>query len=388
MVKLVLLSLLFIILAGEPNEVGGGKVKSKKGKAKASGSACRGLVQAELGSYDRLLQRAAELSQTRELDAAQACLDTALDLSTNAHAKAHVIFNLAVIARQRGDVEGAKKILLQAPKEGMRGWAQANMFLGILQMESGESREALASLSRAKSLSPEDPAIYRDMAQGYYNLGEAPMAVHVWKEGVVNMPSNSEGFFNLGLLQRELGGADAEQCYKTAVRLQPDSARYRYSYGNLLYDRERLADAASVYEGALRLLPIHEDALNNLGNALRQLGRLDGAKHAFERGLHANPLNTNLLLNAGQVYQVWHVCAYVRACACVHDVGLKKQQIRAHKTCKRTNIHPTHMRPSAHTYANARVHSLSLSLAPSLALFLSLSLSISLLLSLSLSLSL
>ena len=56
------------------------------------------------------------------------------------------------------------------------------MFLGILQLESGESRKALTSLARAKKLSPQDPAIYRDMAQAYYNLGEARTAVHVWEE--------------------------------------------------------------------------------------------------------------------------------------------------------------------------------------------------------------
>jgi tetratricopeptide (TPR) repeat protein len=160
------------------------------------------------------------------------------------------------------------------------------------------------------------------MAQGYYNLGEPHMAVNVWAEGVVNMPTSSEGFFNLGLLQRELGGASAERCYKTAVRLLPTSARYRYSYGNLLYDRQRLVGAASVYAAALRLDPMHLDALNNLGNALRQLGQLDRAKATFEHGLRANPLNTNLLLNAGQVYQ---------------DLGLVNQTSRVAEEAFRLN---------------------------------------------------
>ena len=115
-------------------------------------------------------------------------------------------------------------MLLKAPKKGIKKWAQAHLFLGTLQNESGESRKALASLTRAMKLSPQDPAVYREMAQCYYNLGEAPSAVHVWGEGVVNMPTSSEGFFNLGLLMRELGGKHAERCYKTALRLQPDSA--------------------------------------------------------------------------------------------------------------------------------------------------------------------
>jgi len=304
MARLLLAALALLLVATSGGKAPRGKVKRAGVSAPGEpGAACPGLSAAEMGSYDRLLHRAAELSQARALDGAQLCLETALSLAGSDQTKAHVLFNLAVIARQRGDVAGAKKILVDAPKEGMRGWAQAHTFLGILQLESGESRKALKSLARAKRLSPREPAIYRDMAQGYYNLGEAHEAVHVWEEGVVNMPSNSEGFFNLGLLQRELGGANAERCYLTAVRLQPLNARYRYSYGNLLYDRERLVDAANAYAGALSLEPAHEDALNNLGNALRQLGRLDGAKRVFERGLLHNPTNTNFLLNAGQVYQ-------------------------------------------------------------------------------------
>ena len=87
--------------------------------------------------------------------------------------------------------------------------------------------------------------------------------MHVWEDGVINMPASHEGFFNVGLLQRELGGAAAERCYKTAIRLLPNNARYRYSYGNLLYARERLPAAERAYAAALRLIPTHEDALNN-----------------------------------------------------------------------------------------------------------------------------
>jgi tetratricopeptide (TPR) repeat protein len=208
--------LLLALLLKWPDNVGG---KASRGKSSgpaipggedASADQCQGLSRGEQANFDRLLQRAAQLSQTRALDSAQACLESALRLASTAPKKAHVLFNLAVIARQRGDVDGAKEILLQAPAEGVRDWAQAHMilksavcvsaygqsrramtcenvlqahmFLGILQLESGESRKALKSLARAKKLSPQDPAIYRDMAQAYYNLGEAPTAVHVWEE--------------------------------------------------------------------------------------------------------------------------------------------------------------------------------------------------------------
>ena len=295
------LGLLLALLAVQVGSCGKAKVK---GKGRPAGiGACDGLQRSELSSFDRLLERAAELSQARALDAAQGCLQVALGLAVTAQAQAHVRFNLAVIARQGGDIVGARKTLMQAPKEPLRNWAQAQLFLGILHSEGGDARTALKSLARAKKLSPQDPSVYREMAQCYYNLGEPASAVHVWEDGVINMPASHEGFFNVGLLQRELGGAAAERCYKTAIRLLPNNARYRYSYGNLLYDRERLPAAERAYAAALRLIPTHEDALNNLGNALRQSGRLAGARHTFERGLEHNPHNTNFLLNAGQVYQ-------------------------------------------------------------------------------------
>ena len=182
--------LVLALLMACPGAVGGkakararGSGAGSAGAGSSGGSAapCPGLSRGELDDFDQLLQRAAQLSRTHALDEAQTCLESALRLARTAQNNAHVLFNLAVIARQRGDVEGAKKVLLQAPTEGVRGWAQAHMFLGILQLESGESRKALKSLARAKKLSPQDPALYRDMAQAYYNLGEAPKAVHVWE---------------------------------------------------------------------------------------------------------------------------------------------------------------------------------------------------------------
>ena len=74
------------------------------------------------------------------------------------------------------------------------------------------------------------------------------------------MPTSSEGFFNLGLLQREMGGASAERCYKTAVRLLPGSARFRYSFGNLLYDHNRCGSTVREhilqYQSFVRRQPV------------------------------------------------------------------------------------------------------------------------------------
>jgi len=171
--KTSMLVILLLALLACPDQVGGNKKASKskiKGKGmdqsaarsvRGKGEKCDGLAGSELSNFDRLLQRAAELSQSRALDHAQACLESALELASNVGAEAHVMFNLAVVARQRGDIEGAKKILLQAPKEGVKNWAPAHTFLGTLLLESGEPRQALESLSRAKKLLPQEPVIYR-----------------------------------------------------------------------------------------------------------------------------------------------------------------------------------------------------------------------------------
>jgi len=127
--------LLLALLLQWPDDVGGKNSRGKRsgpaiqGGGYARADPCPGLARGEQANFDRLLQRAAQLSQTRALDSAHACLESAVRLASTAPKKAHVLYNLAVIARQRGDVDSAKEILLQAPAEGVRDWAQAHMIL-------------------------------------------------------------------------------------------------------------------------------------------------------------------------------------------------------------------------------------------------------------------
>lgn len=278
-----------------------------KGKAKQKGgspTSCPGLPKKDSQTYELLIQRAAALSQSGELDGAQACIEGAVSLASKDNMKAHALFNLAVILRQKGQTHDALRTLQKAPSSGIENWPAATQFLGLLLMETDDPGGALKYLMRTKQLNPAQPQVYRDMAQAYYNLGQPEPAVDIWRDGVTNLPGHAEGWLNLALLLREIGGkhlAESERSYKTAIRLDPLSARTRYSYANLLYDAARLRAAASMYEQALRLEPTHEDAMNNLGNALRQSGQLVQARAVFERGMQQNPRNTNFLLNGGQV---------------------------------------------------------------------------------------
>ncbi len=81
---------------------------------------------------------------------------------------------------------------------------------------------------------------------------------------------------------------EAVQCFREALRINPNHFEARYNLGNALKDLREPAQAELCYRQVLRINPTHADTHNNLGNVLRQSGRLDEAIECFRKALNIN----------------------------------------------------------------------------------------------------
>jgi Flp pilus assembly protein TadD len=129
------------------------------------------------------------------------------------------------------------------------------------------------------------------LAQRLGAAGNQPAAEQHLLAAVQLEPGLVEAWIHLGILLRRQGrAADAEACYCTALRLEPENFAALSNLGNLMYDQGlgRLDDALDLYERAVLLRPDSAEAHNNLARAALQAG-LAGAEHHFREAVRLKP---------------------------------------------------------------------------------------------------
>jgi tetratricopeptide (TPR) repeat protein len=113
------------------------------------------------------------------------------------------------------------------------------------------------------------------------------LIVHAVNVGAI---SRTTYLIDLGQVrERQRRFAEAESCYREAVRLAPDSAEAANSLGVSLARRGNPQASLPWFERAVVLDPRSFEGYNNLGVALLKQGRLDEAARRFEMALRLNP---------------------------------------------------------------------------------------------------
>jgi len=102
-------------------------------------------------------------------------------------------------------------------------------------------------------------------------------------------------------LLREGRVAEAESCFRDALRAQPDAPELHATLGAILAAQGRAAEALPSFHTALKLRPASADAHGNLGNALRELGRRDEAARHLREAMRLRPAYPEAHNNLGAV---------------------------------------------------------------------------------------
>lgn len=103
----------------------------------------------------------------------------------------------------------------------------------------------------------------------------------------------------LGRYRFARGDPGAEDSFRTAIALNPNSVKALDIYSDYLRDVHRHADALDVIARALELDPLSVTLYHDLGRSLTFLGRFDEAQDAFDRIAQINPGNPYAAHGAG-----------------------------------------------------------------------------------------
>jgi tetratricopeptide (TPR) repeat protein len=129
------------------------------------------------------------------------------------------------------------------------------------------------------------------LAERFGAAGNQPGAEQHLLSAVQLEPGLVEAWVQMGILLRQQGRmADAEACYCTALRLEPENFDTLTNFGNLLFDLGlgRLDDALDLYEKTVILRPDSAEAHHNLARAALLAG-LKGADHHFREAVRLQP---------------------------------------------------------------------------------------------------
>ena len=162
-----------------------------------------------------------------------------------------------------GNYSHAETLLLQAI-EVDKADPELYYELGNLRLESANPSGALDGFLSALKLAPGHPQILLQLGNTQMALGQHQDGVEYFRQSF-DAEASPAAAYNLGNALRELGKPqEAEQWYRTALRLAPRDADTHNNLGNVLREQGRLDEAIASYQAALQLNPGLHHALAHL----------------------------------------------------------------------------------------------------------------------------
>jgi tetratricopeptide (TPR) repeat protein len=249
-------------------------------------------------------------------------------------------FKLAESQLAAGDLDGSGKVY-EAILKSDPDSAEALYGMGRIQAARGDSASAAEFLRRACEQFPAYGAAQYALAMAYQRLGkpdEAEPHFRAYKANVTGTPplrdelmgavqeldlgaqthlrrsleleqqgrlaeaideqelalqadpKNVQANINLISLYARVGQPEkAEQCFQTAVRLNPDRADAYYDHGVLLYTQGKYQEAEQAYRQALKINPYYAESHNNLGVLLEKQGQTEAAMEEYRAAIKNQP---------------------------------------------------------------------------------------------------
>jgi Flp pilus assembly protein TadD len=128
------------------------------------------------------------------------------------------------------------------------------------------------------------------LTQRNFDVAKADLEAAVGLE-----PSNSAGWYEMGVLYGEMGDfRNAEEAFRHTLQLQPDSAKAHYMLGLSLIANPQSKldwpDAMVEFRAALKIQPDYPEAATYLGAGLTATGQTDLAISELEQAVQLGPL--------------------------------------------------------------------------------------------------
>ncbi len=175
-------------------------------------------------------------------------------------------FNLAFIARERGDLQTAAANYTRATElrpTFQRAWAS----LGDVEARLGQPAKAVHAFGQALTLNPNDAPTTTSLAVSLADGGNRPVAEQTFHRAITLDPTSSATWTDLAVLLSGEGRIDeAIQAWQKAIDLNPTDATAYFDLAVLFQERGQDDLALPFYRKVLTLKPDDPDTLINISH--------------------------------------------------------------------------------------------------------------------------
>jgi tetratricopeptide (TPR) repeat protein len=206
-------------------------------------------------------------------------------------ARAVETYNEGVVAKQRGDLDGAEELFRQAVKidpELVEGYVA----LASVAHERGDFATAATEAERALELDPDSSLALQLRFDSYRQLGNEEKAAEA-AEAMRAAGAGSEAavvVFNDGVrAYREGDVAEAVDKFEEALALDPELVNGYVVLGSIALSQGDFGRASELAATAMEKDPANVDALRISYDAARALGDVQGAQQVLVRLVEADP---------------------------------------------------------------------------------------------------
>jgi tetratricopeptide (TPR) repeat protein len=169
----------------------------------------------------------------------------------------------ALERNQPGDAERSLRQVLHLDPDH----AEANRLMGMVELATGRSQAAIASLERALKKRRDDLAINMTLGSALMETGNTPDGLVYLERCCTLAPDNPAAWLNLGIAQRNARRTrEARQTLTRAVELAPRNTRLCNELAAVLTDLGETENAAAMFRRILAQEPTNAKTWNDLAN--------------------------------------------------------------------------------------------------------------------------
>lgn len=176
------------------------------------------------------------------------------------------------------------------------------------------SDESVGSVAARTDAAEQRARIRLQLAVGYYQQGQPQTALDELRQALQADPRMADAYSLRGLIYMDMGeNRLAEENFRRALELTPNSPDYNNNYGWFLCQSERAAQSIAYFEKAIkdRTYRSPGKAYNNAGVCSLKLNDVKAAQRYFSLAFEHEPGNPSANLNLARIY--YDQGAYERA---------------------------------------------------------------------------
>ncbi|MBO75584.1 MAG: hypothetical protein CMD33_09955 [Flavobacteriales bacterium] len=163
-----------------------------------------------------------------------------------------------------------------------------------------QAERAFNDLNQALQINDQLHEAYWMKGKIYAANGDTEKAISSFQTAIEVNPTFFDGFISLGLFLAERGDPIAEEFYRSAIELRPQSLEAQYNFAMFLQQEQRLDEAIGSYREILALDSTNATACFNQGYIhLEYFAQYDSARFWFTEAIKRLPYYHQAFFNRG-----------------------------------------------------------------------------------------